>query len=110
MHGRQYGQHGKRIFRGRGCTGWVLVSFALAGALGVLAGCRAERPDVPADAARLTGLENAIVFREDPLPPDPPAPADPALTPEQAIRLALARDPRVQSSLAKVRVAEADAN
>jgi len=65
---------------------------------------------VPADAARLTGINNAIVFREGPLPLDLPAPADTTLTPEQAIRLALAYDPRVQASLARVRVAEADAH
>jgi outer membrane protein, heavy metal efflux system len=74
------------------------------------AGCQPTRPDVPADAARLTGINNAIVFREDPLPLDLPAPADTTLTPEQAIRLALAYDPRVQASLARVRVAEADAH
>ena len=64
---------------------------------------------MPADAAHLTGIDNAIVFREGPLPLDLPAPADTTLTPEQAIRLALAYDPRVQASLARVRVAEADA-
>jgi outer membrane protein TolC len=74
------------------------------------AGCQPViRPDVPADAARLTGVDNAIVFREDPGPLDLPGPADPTLTPEQAVRLALAHDPRVQASLARVRVAEADA-
>ena len=74
-----------------------------------LVGCHAQRPDISADAARLTGLENAIVFR----PFAEPITAQPSidtLTPAQAVRLALLHDPRVQSSLAKVRLAEADAN
>jgi outer membrane protein TolC len=87
--------------------GWIGTLFVPA----LVAGCQpATRPDVPADAARLTGVDNAIVFREDPGPLDLPAPADPTLTPEQAVRLALSRDPRVQASLARVRVAEADAH
>ena len=73
-----------------------------------LAGCRAQLPDVPADAARLTGLKDAISFHDA---ADPPTDAQgETLTVGQAIRRALSRDPRIQSSLAKVLAAEADAN
>lgn len=76
----------------------------------VLAGCNAQRPDVPAEAARLTGIDNAIVFRENPEPINAQDTAAGLLTPDQAIRLALARDPRIQAAIARVRIAEADAN
>ena len=76
----------------------------------MLAGCAASRPDVAAQAARLSGIDGAIVFREHAAPFDPPPPADRTLTPERAIRIALSRDPRIESALAHVRVAEADAN
>lgn len=76
----------------------------------MLAGCAASRPDVAAQAGRLSGIDGAIVFREHAAPFDPPPPADRTLTPERAIRIALSRDPRIQAALAHVRVAEADAN
>ena len=75
-----------------------------------LAGCHATRPDVPQDAAKLIGIDNAITFRSDTEPNLPPPSGDQVLTIEQAIRLTLANDPRIQASLAKVRIAEADAN
>lgn len=84
-----------------------LLGLAIAG---VLAGCQAQRPDVPADAARLTGIDNAIVFREQPELIDSTLAPDGLLTPAMAIRLALKHDPRIQASLARVRAAEADAN
>jgi outer membrane protein TolC len=91
----------------------VRVSWAAAASLGLTvlsAGCRVERPDVPGDAARLTGVAGAIVYRDAPDPhPTMPA-AGETLTVDRAVRLALSRDPRVQASLARVRVAEADAN
>jgi cobalt-zinc-cadmium efflux system outer membrane protein len=62
---------------------------------------------VAAEAARLTGIENAIIFRNAPLAEPPPTQE---LTEPQAVRLALRHDHRVQASLAKVRVAEAEAN
>ena len=87
----------------RGRMGWVALPL-------LLAGCAAELPDVPEQAARLTGIENAITFRTEAEPMDwPPLPNGP-LSREQAVRLALTHDPRIQSSLAKVRAAEADAN
>jgi outer membrane protein TolC len=67
-------------------------------------------PDVPAEAGRLSGFENAIVFREQAAPLDGPEPVERVLTPERAVRMALARDPRIQAALAKVRVAEAEAH
>lgn len=76
----------------------------------MLGGCAPVRTDVPADAARLSGIENAIAFREEPAPFDEPPPDDRSLTPARAVRIALGRDPRIQSALAKVRVAAADAH
>jgi outer membrane protein, heavy metal efflux system len=67
-------------------------------------------PDVPSAAARLTGINNAIVFHESPDSMDATAGPTDSLSPQQAIRLALSRDPRIQLALAKVRIAEADAN
>jgi cobalt-zinc-cadmium efflux system outer membrane protein len=76
----------------------------------MLGGCAAPRADVAADAARLAGIENAIVFREHPGPLDNPTPDDLSLTPARAVRLALSQDPRIQAALARVRVAQADAH
>ena len=75
-----------------------------------LIGCVAARPDVAGDAGRALGLENAIVFRTrvEAIDVGPSGGAD--LSPQQALRLALEHDPRIQAALAKVRVAEADAN
>jgi len=83
---------------------------ALVALSSMLAGCAASRPDVAAQAARLSGISGAIVFREHAAPIDPPPPSDRTLTPERAIRIALSRDPRIQAALAHVRAAEADAN
>ncbi|HEX4794899.1 MAG TPA: TolC family protein [Humisphaera sp.] len=75
-----------------------------------LMGCHAERPDISAEAASLTGLENAITFHEAPEPLTAETPVPETLTPLQAVRMALAHDPRIQAALARVRMAEADAN
>ena len=75
-----------------------------------LLGCKAQLPDVGADAARLSGLDNAIVFRENAESFDAAPPSDRALSAPQAVRLALAHDPRIQAALARVRMAEADAD
>jgi len=83
----------------------ILLAIAFA-----LIGCHAERPDVSAAAARLTGMDTAITFHEAPEPLTADAPVPDTLTPVQAVRLALAHDPRIQAALARVRVAEADAN
>jgi len=70
----------------------------------LLVGCAAPQPDVTGQAAQLTGFENAIAFRSEAEPMDwPPLPNGP-LSREQAVRLALLHDPRIQSSLAKVRI------
>lgn len=78
--------------------------------LALLAGCHARLPDVPGDAARLTGISNAILF-DTGAPEDaaPPA-ADQTLELSHAVRMALLHDARIGAALAKVRVAEADAN
>ncbi len=79
-------------------------------AIGLLVGCHAHRPDVPADAAKLIGMDHAIAYRQD-ADALQATPADgESLNVEQAIRLALANDPRIQASLWRVRVAEAEAN
>jgi outer membrane protein, heavy metal efflux system len=75
-----------------------------------LLGCQpAPRPDVGAQAARLTGVAGAIVIRERGLSTQPAA--SPArLSLAQAVRLNLENDPRIQTALADVRAAEADAH
>jgi outer membrane protein, heavy metal efflux system len=85
----------------------ILASVVLAAAVG---GCRATRPDIAADVAGATGLTRAIVVRDEAeslngLEADPES-----LTAGEVVRLALAHDPRIQSAVAKVRAAEADAN
>jgi outer membrane protein TolC len=75
-----------------------------------LVGCTAKMPDVPGAGSRLTGIQNAIVFHDSPESMDATSEPTDSLTPQQAVRLALLRDPRIQSALAKVRIAEADAN
>src|SRR5665213_1348811 len=84
------------------CPFWLLLFYAIPG-------CRAQRPDMAGEAARLTGLDNAIVFRSSAEPLAAPVIVG-GLPPSQAVGLACAHDPRIQSSLAKVRVAEAEAN
>ncbi len=84
---------------------------AAALALWALAGCTATRPPVEQDIGAATGLGDAIVFRQTPEPLDNLAGApDAQLTLDQAVRLAVLRDPRIQAALAHVRMAEADAN
>src|SRR4051794_9813828 len=72
-------------------------------------GCQPSMPppDVTADAAALTGIDGAIAFNGE--PEAPPADGD-DLSLARAVRLALSHDPRVRAALAKVRVAEAEAN
>ncbi len=74
-----------------------------------LAGCHAQRPDVPGEAARLSGVDHAIVFHEAPEPIDVRGEIH-ELTAAQVVRLTLEHDPRIQSAIGKVRMAEADAN
>src|SRR3954464_4261016 len=54
-----------------------------------LGGCATPRPDVAADAARLSGGENAIEFREQAGAFDGPPPDDRSMTPARAVRMAL---------------------
>jgi outer membrane protein TolC len=94
-----------RHFRLHIATPWLLVA-----AVAVVAGgCHVTSPDVPEDIARATGIENALVFRHQPDPVDTPFTSG-TLTPDLAVRLALAHDPRIQADLARVRAAEAEAN
>ncbi|MCL2646388.1 MAG: TolC family protein [Phycisphaerales bacterium] len=66
-------------------------------------------PDVSAEAAKLIGIDNAIIFHADVESLSSHSAIPPNLSECDAVRLALAHDPRVQVALAKVRVAEADA-
>jgi len=76
----------------------------------MLAGCQGPpQTDVTGQAARLTGIEGAISFRDKGRLPPAAAPSDGALTVDQAVRLALWHDPRIAAALARVRGAEADA-
>lgn len=81
---------------------WVIGTALLA------ASCQSHRPAIEVDAARLTGISGAIVFR-DGVEPSALPPSDGTLTFDQALRLCLRNDPRIQSALAKVRIAEAEA-
>jgi len=73
-----------------------------------LIGCEAPRIDVAGQTAHLTGLTDAIVFREsDPSQPIPPATTD-HLGLAQTVRLALQNDSRVRSAMEHIRMAEAD--
>jgi outer membrane protein TolC len=75
-----------------------------------LVGCHVKRPDISADVAQATGLEHAITFRETAEALSGAGAAGGTLSVYQTVRLALAHDPRIQSAMARVRVAEADAN
>lgn len=73
-------------------------------------GCSITAPEATAaaDISGATGVEGAVVFVEDPAAL-PVAPTDAALPLASAIRRALSLDPRIQSALARVHVALADA-
>ncbi|MFZ4574032.1 MAG: TolC family protein [Phycisphaerales bacterium] len=85
----------------------VVVSFSVL----MTSGCAsAPPPDTQSEAAagEAAGLADAVVFRVDGGPDDEPdAPSE--LTLPEAVRLAVTTDPGVQASLARVRVALADA-
>ncbi len=65
--------------------------------------------DAPAESARLAGLGQAIVVRDWTMPESTTAPSEPMLTRSQALAMTLRSDPRIQSAMAGVRAAEADA-
>ncbi len=76
----------------------------------ILLGCVAEpRIDVAGDIARVSGVDDAVVVRvhaqEDQAPTTGPA----ILSRGEALRLALHHDPRIQGAIAKVRLAQAEA-
>ena len=74
------------------------------------AGCQAPQPDVAGEVRLASGLNDAIVLRSETRGPvDAPSATAGSLTAEQAVRLALSNDPRIQAALARVRVAQADA-
>ncbi|CAG0988172.1 hypothetical protein PHYC_02141 [Phycisphaerales bacterium] len=87
---------------------WPLCAAVFAVLLGA---CAAPRPDPRAEAAAALalGAPDAIVFRADAAPLDEPGAPD-ALPLAQAVRRALSSEPRIQSALARVRVAMADAD
>lgn len=75
--------------------------------MALLLGCQAPRMDVAGEIERQSGIDHAIVIRDA-------AATQPivgtSLGMEQAVRLCLSHDPRVQAALARVREAEADAD
>jgi len=74
------------------------------------AGCQVKSQDVPAAATRALGRPGAAIAfhsRAERVDIDGDIPA--TLDTETAVRAVLAHDPRIQSALAKVRAAEADA-
>jgi outer membrane protein, heavy metal efflux system len=76
----------------------------------MLVGCSgAPSIDLGADIARASGVQGALVFRSD-SQSDQAADVNPnMLRREQAVRLALSHDPRIQAAIAHVRAAQADA-
>jgi cobalt-zinc-cadmium efflux system outer membrane protein len=78
-----------------------------------LAACASDRPDPAVEAAigKATGVGDAIVFRSDGGPLDEEAlPVTAQLSLASAVRRALATDASLQSALARVRIAIADAD
>ncbi len=75
----------------------------------LLASCQAPRVDLPADASRAAGIANAIVLRDKAGAVDVPEVATPTLSLNDAVRRSLAHDPRIQAAMARVRVAQAEA-
>jgi len=76
--------------------------------LGV-AGCQSQRPATEGEIAAATGVSGAIVFHAQAEGIDAGETPE-TLTLTEAVRLALTHDPRLQQSLAQVRLAEAEAN
>lgn len=83
----------------------------------LLAGCAANRPDPRAEltVAEAVGLSDALIFRTEGGPLDEPAEgggegAGDSLTLADAVRRAVTTDPGLQASLARVRIAMADAD
>ncbi len=82
----------------------------------LVAGCHsAPRAEVDAarDAAKATGLTDPVVFNivgPDGGPLDAPNPAGDSLPMSEAVRRAVLNDPGLQSALARVRIAMADAD
>lgn len=85
---------------------YMVSILALVGIAGCVRG--PDVPDVSADAARLSGIADAIHF-ESQLPTNAPDRAPDVLTLVDTSRLALLGDPGVQIALAKLRVAQAAA-
>jgi cobalt-zinc-cadmium efflux system outer membrane protein len=84
-----------------------------ASALLALAACASPRPDPEAEAAIsvATGVDSAVTFRVEGTPLDEPAvPDGERLALADAVRRSIATDPMLQSALARVRVAMADAD
>lgn len=65
--------------------------------------------DLAREISRTSGVEDAIVIRPSTDSPPTTEPAIDHLTASQALRLALHHDPRIQAAIARVRVAQAEA-
>ncbi|MGQ0553366.1 MAG: TolC family protein [Planctomycetota bacterium] len=77
----------------------------------LLAGCQIAAPEVntEADIAAVTGFADAVSFRVEGGPVDVGRPDFATLELADALRAALESDPRLQAALARVRVAQAEA-
>ncbi|MGA2499842.1 MAG: TolC family protein [Tepidisphaeraceae bacterium] len=79
-------------------------------ALALLAGCQGPPPvDAPGDAAAASGIADAIIVQTDEDALDVLPAAGRTLTPQQAVRLAITRDARIQGALVGVRLAQVEA-
>lgn len=80
-------------------------------ALFALVGCQAVPPPEPEKASALAaGLGEPIVFRTDAGLLDEPRAGDAMLTRGEAVQLTARRDAKIQASLARVRIAEAESD
>lgn len=78
----------------------------------ILPGCVATRPDPQPESAvaAALGIEHAVTFRREGAPVDEPDAAGGDLPLGEAVRRAVATDPRLQAALARVHIAIADAD
>lgn len=97
-------------FAGRGPSRFS-ARCAAAFMIALLSGCAAARPNPQAEsaAAQAIGLEGALTFRTEGGPLDEPAAGD-SLTLSEAVQRAVTTAPDLQASLARVRMAMADAD
>ncbi len=89
-----------------------LISVLALSALGVSVGCQPKPhwPEPERHAALAAGLDEPIAIRVVGSPVDEAEPDPSAITPAEAIRLALTSHPEIQAAIARVRMAQAEAH